>query len=175
VTVRENEQVDFGNPVDRAHASRIGRAWIEIRRGAWTQNLRIHLFGDDDPLEPGQMDALDVLVRRDRTMKELADRLRIDPSSATRAVQRLVADGLADRYPSPDDGRIVMVKISESGRARHGVVDERRAEAMALILGRFTPDERSELADLLDRFVQAVDDSGDRLARSPMMSRSQPS
>ena len=91
------------------------------------------------------------------------------------SVQRLVADGLADRYPSPDDGRIVMVKISESGRARHGVVDERRAEAMALILGRFTPDERSELADLLDRFVQAVDDSGDRLARSPMMSRSQPS
>jgi len=172
--VRENQPVDFGNPIDIDHASRIGRAWIEMRRGAWTQHLRVHLFGDDDPLEPGQMDALDVLVRRDRTMKELADRLRIDPSSATRAVQRLVADGLADRYASPDDGRVVMVRISDSGRARHGVVDERRAEAMALILGAFAPDERSALADLLDRFVQALDDSGDRLARSPIAGRSRP-
>ena len=144
--IRTSEPVDFTNPIDVEHAIRIGRAWIEMRRGAWTQHLRDYLFGDDDPLEPGQMDTLDLLARRARTMKQLAERLRIDPSSATRAVQRLVADGLAERYAAEDDRRIVMVRISDDGRQRHAAVDARRAHAMAQILGEFTPDERSELA-----------------------------
>lgn len=159
------QPIDFTDPVDGEHAVRIGRAWVELRRGAWTQQLRCYLVGDENPLEPGQMDALDLLARRDRTMKQLADRLRIDPSSATRAVQRLVADGLATRSPAPEDGRIVMVQISEQGRIRHAEVDARRAEAMAMILGEFTVEERSELADLLDRFVQALDDSVERLSK----------
>ncbi len=136
---------------------RIGRAWIELRRGAWTQHRRAYLFGEDDPIEPGQMDALDLLARRDRTMKQLAERLRIDPSSATRAVQRLVADRLAERYDAPDDGRIVMVRISGEGRRRHTAVAERRATAMALLLSEFDSEERAQLAGLLDRFVTALD------------------
>ena len=99
-----------------------------LRRGAWTQHLRDYLFGDDDPLEPGQMDALDLLSRGDRTMKQLAERLRIDPSSATRAVQRLVAVGLAERYAAAEDGRrIVMVRITKDGRQRHAAVAARRS------------------------------------------------
>jgi DNA-binding MarR family transcriptional regulator len=161
--IRTSDPVDFTNPIDVEHAVRIGRAWIELRRGAWTQHLRDYVFGDDDPIEPGQMDALDLLARRPRTMKHLAERLRIDPSSATRAVQRLVADGLAERYPSDDDRRIVMVRISDRGRQRHAAVDARRAHAMAQILSEFTVEERSDLAGLLGRFVQALDNSVDRL------------
>ena len=162
--VRTSEPIDFTNPIDVEHAIRIGRAWTEMRRGAWTHHLRDYLFGDDDPLEPGQMDALDLLSRRDRTMKHLAGRLRIDPSSATRAVQRLVADGLAERYAADDDKRIVMVRISKNGRSRHAAVASRRSHVMALILREFTIEERSDLAGLLERFVQALDDSVDRLA-----------
>lgn len=160
---RRTDAVDFNDPIDRQHALRIGRAWVELRRGAWTQTLRTYLYGADDPLEQGQMDSLDLLVRRDRTMRGLAERLRIDPSSATRAVTRLVHDGLAERYTSPDDGRVVMVRITPTGRARHAAVDARRAHAMSLILGEFSADERSDLAGLLDRFVAAVDGVSDRL------------
>ncbi|MDG1267597.1 MAG: MarR family transcriptional regulator [Ilumatobacter sp.] len=159
-----SESVDFNNPIDVEHAIRIGRAWTEMRRGAWTQHLRDYLFGDDDPLEPGQMDALDLLSRQERTMKHLAERLRIDPSSATRAVQRLVADGLAERYAADDDKRVVMVRISKEGRSRHAAVASRRSHVMALILSQFTLEERSDLAGLLERFVQALDDSAERLA-----------
>lgn len=159
-----SESVDFNNPIDVEHAIRIGRAWTEMRRGAWTQHLRDYLFGDDDPLEPGQMDALDLLSRQERTMKHLAERLRIDPSSATRAVQRLVADGLAERYAADDDKRVVMVRISKEGRSRHAAVASRRSHVMALILSQFTLEERSDLASLLERFVQALDDSAERLA-----------
>ena len=159
-----SESVDFNNPIDVEHAIRIGRAWTEMRRGAWTQHLRDYLFGDDDPLEPGQMDALDLLSRQERTMKHLAERLRIDPSSATRAVQRLVADGLAERYAADDDKRVVMVRISKEGRSRHAAVASRRSHVMALILSQFTLEERSDLAGLLERFVKALDDSAERLA-----------
>jgi DNA-binding MarR family transcriptional regulator len=150
--------VDFRNRTDREHARRIGRAWIEMRRGAGASALRAYMFGREKPLEQGQMDALDLLSRRnDRPMKELAARLRVDPSTATRAVQRLESDGLVERYPSPEDGRVVLVRITEEGARRHDAVAARRSTAMMHILSEFEPGERAQLADLLDRFVESVD------------------
>ncbi len=155
---------DFNNPVDLDHAVRIGMAWIELRRGAGSARLRDYFFGRHQPLEQGQMDALDLLMRRDRTMKGLAERLRIDPSTATRAVQRIVKDGLAERYPSPDDGRVVMVKVTSEGRRRHAAVARRRGIAMERIIGSFDPAERAALADLLERLTTAIDDVVTELA-----------
>jgi DNA-binding MarR family transcriptional regulator len=157
-TARRAGAVDFRNATDREHARRIGRSWIELRRGAGASALRAYLFGRETPLEQGQMDALDLLSRRDdRPMKELAARLRVDPSAATRAVQRLEADGLVERYPSPDDGRVVLVRITGEGRRRHDDVAARRSTAMMHILSEFDPAERAQLADLLERFVASVD------------------
>lgn len=158
VTGTRTGRVDFRNATDREHARRIGRAWIELRRGAGASALRAYLFGREEPLEQGQMDALDLLTRRDdRPMKELAARLRVDPSTATRAMQRLEADGLVERYPSPEDGRVVLVRITDEGRRRHDDVAARRSAAMMEILGQLEPGERAQLADLLDRFVTSVD------------------
>jgi DNA-binding MarR family transcriptional regulator len=154
--------VDFNNPVDREHAQRIGAAWLELRRGGAATAVRDYMYGRGT-LEQGQIDALDYLVRRDRKMKGLAGKLRIDPSSATRAVQRLVKDGLADRYASPEDGRVVMVRITDEGRRAQAEVAARRALVMQRVLSAFQPDDRAALADLLDRFVQSVDDVVDSL------------
>ncbi len=157
---------DFGNPVDRDQARRIGGAWIELRRGARTSSVRDYMMGKEARLEQGQMDALDLLMRGDRTMRGLADRLHVEPSTATRAVQRLVKDGLAERYTSPDDGRVVMVRITTEGRRQHTDVAGRRAQVMRAILSAFERDERAALADLLDRFIDALDDVVLQLART---------
>jgi hypothetical protein len=95
-------------------AVRIGLAWREIRRGASTASLRDYLYGsDEESIEQGQMDTLDLLALQPAwRMSELADALRVEPSTATRAVQRLVNAGLAARRPSPDDGRVVQVEIT---------------------------------------------------------------
>ncbi|MGB0113269.1 MAG: MarR family transcriptional regulator [Ilumatobacteraceae bacterium] len=159
--------VDFRNPTDREHARRIGNAWVELRRGASALALRSYLFGHDKPLEQGQMDALDLLSRRDdRPMKELAVRLRVDPSTATRAVQRLEDAGLVERFTSPEDGRVVLVRITDEGRTRHDDVARRRSTAMMHILSEFEPGERALLADLLDQFVSSLNDVVPRLAES---------
>ena len=155
--------VDFRNRTDREHARRIGRAWIELRRGAAASALRSYLFGTEKALEQGQMDALDLLTRRERPMKELAARLRVEPSTATRAVQRLEHDGLAERFTSPQDGRVVLVRITDEGRRRHDAVAERRSIAMMHILSEFDPRERAQLADLMDRLIASIDDVVSRL------------
>jgi DNA-binding MarR family transcriptional regulator len=155
--------VDFRNPTDREHGRRIGRAWIELRRGAAASALRAYLFGTEKALEQGQMDALDLLTRRERPMKELAARLRVEPSTATRAVQRLEHDGLAERFTSPQDGRVVLVRITDEGRRRHDAVAERRSIAMMHILSEFDPPERAQLADLMDRLIASIDDVVERL------------
>lgn len=151
--------VDLTDPVQRELAVRVGRAWKEMRRGAGTSVLRDHFFGvGADALEPGQMDALDLLVQREAwRMGDLAEALRIDPSSATRAVHRLVRAGLAERSTSADDKRVVMVSATPAGRERHAAAARRRAEALARILAAYEPDELVELVELLERFVEAID------------------
>ena len=119
--------------------SRIGAAWKELRRGAAMSVLRDHLFGSgDNALEPGQVDTLELLIARDAwRMSELAEALRVDPSTATRAVQRLVKAGIAERTACSDDLR--------------------RATLTAM-LATFTTNEREQFAEYLDRFVAALDD-----------------
>ncbi len=154
----EPVSIDLTNPYDLEHAVRVGKAWIDLRRGATAGALRDYLYGSlDRPLMQGQMDALDLLVRRDRTMSALAERLRIDPSTATRAVQRLVDDGLAERYPSPGDRRIVTIRATPAGGRVHREVSARRIAILERILNRFESDERAQLADYLERFVEAID------------------
>jgi DNA-binding MarR family transcriptional regulator len=140
-------------------AVRIGLAWREMRRGASTAGLRDYLYGTgDDAIELGQMDSLDMLATRPTwRMSELAEVLRVDPSTATRAVQRLEKAGLAERSPSTEDGRVVEVRITDAGRARYQAVADRRSELFSFIMHQYRSRELPVLADMLERFVLAVD------------------
>jgi DNA-binding MarR family transcriptional regulator len=151
--------VDLSEPDERKLALRIGNAWIDLRRGSGTTGIRDYMFGPGNLLEQGQMDALDLLINREhRTMSSLAGRLRVNPSTATRAVDRLVSGGLVERFHSPDDGRVVLVRITEEGRRCHAQVAARRAHVMSTILGAFTAAERVVLAGLLERLVESIDE-----------------
>lgn len=49
---------------------------------------------------------------------KVGERLQVHPASVTNAVGRLESDGLVERSPHPDDGRSVLVSITEAGRTR---------------------------------------------------------
>lgn len=151
--------VDLSDPAEADNAYRISFAWRELRRGGAAAVFRDYLFGvGDDALEPREMDTLDVLMTCSSwRMSELAEALRVDPSTATRAVQRLANAGLVERRTCGDDGRVVRVKASKDGRRRHRTVAKRRAAAMSRLLGAFDSDERRQLADLLSRFADELD------------------
>ena len=141
-------------------AVRIGLAWRELRRGAATSGLRDFLYGrDDESIEQGQMDTLDVLAQRPAwKMSELADALHVEPSTATRAVERLVKAGMAERQAGVDDGRVVRVLITPSGRCMHETVVKRRTELLTFILKSYRRSELPVFADMLERMVAAVDE-----------------
>ncbi len=142
-----------------ALAVRVGLAWRELRRGSSTSGLRDYLYGSDqESIEQGQMDTLDLLALQPAwRMSELAERLRVEPSTATRAVQRLVNAGLARRTTSPEDGRVVQVEITPQGRGVYEAVAARRGELLTFIMKQYGRDELPVFADMLERFVVAID------------------
>ncbi len=156
----------LNEPLDPRHrevydlAVRIGLAWRELRRGAATSDLRDFLYGrDEESIEQGQMDTLDILAQRPSwRMSELADALRVEPSTATRAVERLVKAGMAERQSSADDGRVVRVLITPAGRCVHETVAARRTELLTFILKSYRRSELPVFADMLERMVTAVDE-----------------
>jgi DNA-binding MarR family transcriptional regulator len=149
------------NDLDLETAGRVGFAWRDIRRGTTAGDARDVVYGvGGSAIEPGQMDALDLLVNVESCrMGDLAEYLRIDPSTATRAVQRLIKDGLAERVIHNGDGRVVAIAATERGRRIHGEVHIRRRDLTLAILSEYTPEERFVLADFLERFTVAMDNA----------------
>jgi DNA-binding MarR family transcriptional regulator len=143
--------------LDQASAeARIGVAWRELRRGASMAAMRERLYGD--LLDPAQVDTLDLIMQREGLrMSELADALRVDASTATRAVNRLVDAGFVARVAAPGDGRGVVVVPSAEGRALYPDLSARRRTMLLEVLQDFSADDRAQLADLLERLVSGVD------------------
>lgn len=140
--------------------ARIAAAWRELRRVAAVGSLR-HRFRSTSAgtLELAQVDALTLLVETDgQRMSGLAEALRVDASTATRAVQRLVDAGLAERRPDPCDRRGVLVAATEQGRAIREEIMTNGRSAMQELLAGFDDTELATLADLLDRFLAAIDE-----------------
>lgn len=60
------------------------------------------------------------------SLKELAEHLVAESGHPSRLVSRLVTDGLIDRKPSEQDGRAVLLSLTEEGRALARQADEAR-------------------------------------------------
>lgn len=152
--------VDLRSAPDLDVAVRIGAAWRDLRRGASNAVVRDYFFGSEPgAIDSGQMDTLDVMVRQPSwRMSDLAEALHVDPSTATRAVQRLLKEQLAERSSDIEDGRVVLVQVTDEGRRLHRRVEERRGYVIAKLMSAFTVDERSDLADLLTRFVRELNE-----------------
>lgn len=129
---------------------RIAIAWRDLRR-IKPQRL-------SQPVPQGQLDTMDVMSQLGPcSMVELSNALRIDASTATRAVDRLVETGLAQRRRSEKDARTVMVELTSEGRALERRLTHERLDHMENILARLSADERRQLATSLDALLAASD------------------
>jgi DNA-binding MarR family transcriptional regulator len=81
---------------------------------AWTMQA----WSGEAGLHPAAATLLSDLVRHGETRpSELAKRRHVDISVVSRQIAQLVAAGLVDRRPAPEDGRAALVSASERGRA----------------------------------------------------------
>lgn len=63
-------------------------------------------------------------------MKDLAEELMLQPHAAVQMVDRLQKLELAERRPSPNDGRVVLVALTEKGEALMSEMANRHLEEM---------------------------------------------
>jgi DNA-binding MarR family transcriptional regulator len=142
---------------DAELATRIGLAWRELRRGASMSILRDLLQGDVG-LDLGQLDTLEHLVHSGTCrMRELADAMRVDASTATRAVDRLVDTGLAARSADPADARCVRVSATAAGIATYEELAASRLQSLVEMIAHLDTGERRQLAHGMEQLVAALD------------------
>lgn len=91
-------------------------------------------------------------------VKALASGMGIDSSTVTRQVAPLVDAGLVTRTTHPEDGRAVVLKLSQLGSARLEQVRSSRRELMALLTEEWSEEERNTFCSLLTRFNTAMHD-----------------
>jgi len=90
------------------------------------------------------------------TVGAVAERLEIDPSTASRLVGHAIDAGLVSRRPSPVDARRANLQLTDRGVRVKQVADRFRRAYLDELMSDWTPTERSEFARLLTRFAEAA-------------------
>ena len=91
-------------------------------------------------------------------VSELAASAGVAPPTATRMLDALVRDGLAERIPCTDDRRVVHIALTEAGREAVAEAAERVAAGRARVRDQLTPAEQEQAAALLRRLAGIVEE-----------------
>lgn len=94
-------------------------------------------------------------------LSTLADLLDVNPSTATRMVDRLVTTGMIARQPNPVTRREVVVDLTTEGRRVVRGVTRRRRAAISRIVAKMSEDERRGLVDALTAFTAFTEAGGE--------------
>lgn len=119
----------------------------------------------DDSISLAQFRLLVVLsTRGHRKVMELAEALGVNPSSATRTVDRLYEAGLVDRQPNPLSRREMQISLTKSGQRVVRDVTRRRREEIARIVAKMPHTHQRGLVRALTAFSRA---GGEPLVETP--------
>lgn len=105
-----------------------------------------------------QLHVMSMLDRHgDMAMSRLAEMVDVSLSNATGLVDRMEERGFVERVRVPDDRRVVLVRLTETGRKLVDDMEIIRAATLRSVLDRLDPDQ-------LDGVARATTDLRDALA-----------
>jgi DNA-binding MarR family transcriptional regulator len=96
------------------------------------------------------------------TLGDLAAREQVAPPTITKVVEKLVANGLAERIADTTDRRVARVAITAKGAKQLQTYRTRRTEWLAQRLRDLDVDDRARLAaavDVLEQLIAVPEDS----------------
>jgi DNA-binding MarR family transcriptional regulator len=102
-----------------------------------------------DAVDQGSVDA-------EVTVGDVAVRLGIDPSRASRVVAGAIGSGYLERYASQRDGRRICLRVTSAGREVIGHAHRARRDMIADLLTGWSAKDRADFARLLTRFTDAL-------------------
>lgn len=110
----------------------------------------------EDSLTLPQFRALVVLASRGPLrLTHLAEHLAVNPSTAMRMAERLVAAGMIDRAPNPENRRESILALTDAGRRVVDQVTGRRRDEIAAIVERMPEEHRDRFVEALEAFTAA--------------------
>jgi len=101
------------------------------------------------------------------SLARLAEALEVNSSTAMRMVDRLAAAGMAEKIPSPDSRREVVLSLTPAGRGIVREVTEHRLAAIARTVRAIPADQRGHLIAALHAFTDAGGESAGALSTLP--------
>jgi len=106
-----------------------------------------------------QYQLLEALLQTPRLpVSELAASAGVAPPTATRMLDALVRDGIAERTPCDRDRRVVQVTLTEGGRDAVAAAAERIGAARARVRDQLSAAEQKEAAALLRRLATIMEE-----------------
>jgi DNA-binding MarR family transcriptional regulator len=152
-------------PGARRDVDQIRIALVELRRLFQRSELAREwaaAFGTASKLDYTELRLLDA-VRSSTpggsdtaTVGEIAERLGIDPSRASRLVARSVARGTLSRHASSGDGRRVVLRVTAAGAELQDRGSDLTRARIALAIGGWPARDRAAFAELFARFADSI-------------------
>lgn len=137
----------YSQPSDSADLADLFHAAFRGLRRTWAEQL------SPWELTPHQWRALMTLMRPASgdpvRLKDLAERLRIAPRSATEVVDQLEVKGLVRRDPDPTDRRATLVVATPAGQHLFAKISAERRGKSSEYFARLSAEDRAELARIL--------------------------
>ena len=99
---------------------------------------------------------MQISTRGPLSLAVIADELGVDPSSASRTVDRLMKAGLLDRRDAPEDRRRLALTVTVAGADLVQTVTDHRRDAIAAVLKKLSATQRDELAAAFDAFAASA-------------------
>ena len=121
----------------------------QLGRTLWRQSRR--------SLPRGMASALASLGGGGRTFSQLAELEGVAPPTMTRMVARLENEGLVVRERSPQDGRVVLVALTDAGATELRALRERYREVLEERLASLSDAELARLLDATDALQVLVE------------------
>jgi DNA-binding MarR family transcriptional regulator len=117
----------------------------------------------EDAMSVTQFRALMVIASRGPLHSAaLAEAMEVHPSNATRACDRLFADGLITREEGTTDRRHLILTLTVNGRRLVEAVISRRKTAISQILQRIPVQDRRQVAHVFALFADAAGEPRER-------------
>ncbi len=137
----------------------MSRGKARLANDTWEALLRAHAtlmkeFAAEDIWTEVSMREYDVLYTLSKCrgpirLGELHRHVLLSQPALSRMVERLVNRGLVHRAPDPEDGRSVLLSLTEAGREQQRRVGRRHARSVAsAVTRRLTADQLAQLKEL---------------------------
>jgi DNA-binding MarR family transcriptional regulator len=142
-----------GSILDASLLDTLDEVLVDVRRVLQRPGYRGRLLtAADTSLELGTLRALRAVERlgpEAPSVGDVAEILVVDPSTASRTIDRCVAAGLLERAPSVRDRRRAQLSLTAEGRSVLARVTAARRELLAEVTAEWSDDDLSRLTTLL--------------------------